>query len=349
MALQAVEIGRAILGGTPAPEVKLPAPLAPRPFVDWRQLKRWDLDEERLPAGSVVMFREPDLWDRYRYQLIVVAALLVFQAALIAALLLQRRQRRMAEHGLAAQRVQLLHASRLAVAGELTASIAHEINQPLGAILSNAEAAELLVQSGRIERAGLLQILADIRRDDLRASEVIKRLRALLAHHEVERRRFDLNQLVEDTSVLIRTEAQRRDATVERALRARQPEVIGDRVQIQQVIINLILNAFDASAKSPAGARRVQIETSDTALGVQLTVRDFGHGIAEADLPRVFDSFFSTKGGGMGLGLSIARSIVEAHSGTITAANRDVGAVFVVVLPRALPADPGDQAGTNPP
>jgi signal transduction histidine kinase len=327
--------------------VSLPAELRPRPYVDWRQLQRWSIPEERLPIDAVVLFREPTLWDRYRYQLIGVAVLVVSQTGLIVLLLLQRRRRRAAELGLAAQRVQLLHASRLAVAGELTASIAHEINQPLGAILSNAEAAELLVQSGRIEQAELLQILADIRRDDLRASEVIKRLRTLLARHEVEHRRFDLNHLVEDTAAIVRSEAQRRGVTVEYSMRARQPEVVGDRIQIQQVIINLILNAFDASAALPETERRVLVGTSDPALGARLTVRDFGHGIAEADLPRVFESFFSTKGGGMGLGLSIARSIVEAHGGTITAANREVGAVFVVVLPRATSADAVEQIAAN--
>ena len=137
------------------------------------------------------------------------------------------------------------------MAGELTASIAHEINQPLGAILSNADAAEMLVQSGQIQREELLQILADIRRDDLRASEVIKRLRTLLARHEVERRRFSLNQAVEDVAAILRAEARRRDATVDYALDARQADMMGDPVQIQQVIINLILNAFDAGAGLP--------------------------------------------------------------------------------------------------
>jgi signal transduction histidine kinase len=185
----------------------------------------------------------------------------------------------------------------------------------------------------------LVQILGDIRRDDLRASEVIKRLRTLLAGHDVERRRFSLNDAVGDSAALLRAEARRRAVAIEQALLAQRAEVLGDPVQIQQVIINLCLNAFEASEKLPQVQRRVRIETSDTPTGVQISVRDFGAGIAEADLPRVFDSFFSTKRGGMGLGLAIARTIVEAHGGTIEAALCDVGTEFRVLLPTAPASD----------
>jgi signal transduction histidine kinase len=273
-----------------------------------------------------------------------VAAALVAQTLLIAALLLQHRRRRTVELSLQAQRVQLLHASRLAVAGELTASIAHEINQPLAAILSNADAAEMLLQADPLRRDELLQILADIKRDDLRASEVIKRLRTLLARHDTERRRFDLNEAVEGVAAILRAEARRRAVTIDYVLQAGRAEVIGDPVQIQQVILNLMLNAFDASAEVPEDRRRVWVATRDTANGVQVSVRDFGIGIPLADLPRVFDSFFSTKRGGMGLGLAIARTIVEAHGGTISAARCDTGAEFRVILPLAPATDPAQRS-----
>jgi signal transduction histidine kinase len=201
----------------------------------------------------------------------------------------------------------------------------------------------MLLQSGRLQRDDLLQILADIKRDDLRASEVIKRLRALLARHDVERRRFDVHRAVADSVAILGAEARRRSATIETALGARSTHVIGDRIQIQQVVINLILNAFDAGAERPPGERRVRVSTADSAYGVQIRVRDFGHGIAPADLSRLFDSFFTTKAGGMGLGLSIARSIVEAHGGTITASNIDVGAEFCVTLPTAPAAHEASQ------
>jgi signal transduction histidine kinase len=311
------------------------SPPQPRCAADARQLARFGLSRRALPADCEVRYLEPSFLQRYWWQTLLVALVLGAQSALIAALLLQRRRRRAAELGLAAQRVQLLHASRLAVAGELTASIAHEINQPLGAILSNADAAEMLVQSGRLERDELLQILADIKRDDLRASEVIKRLRALLARHDVERRRVDVHRVIADSVAILGAEARRRAASIETALDASASGVVGDPVQLQQIIINLILNAFDASADRPAGERRVRVSTADAPDSVQICVRDFGHGIARDDLPQLFDSFFTTKASGMGLGLSIARSIVEAHGGTISAANAAVGAEFCVTLPLA--------------
>jgi len=317
--------------------------------ADGRQLERFGLPAATLPEGCDVRYVEASFFERYWWQTLLVLLALVAQSVLIAALLLQSRRRRAAELSLQSQRVQLLHASRLAVAGELTASIAHEINQPLGAILSNADAAEMLVESGQMQRAELLQILADIRRDDLRASEVIKRLRALLSRHETERRRFSVNRAVEDTAAVLRAEARRRAVALDFILGARRADVIGDVVQIQQVIINLILNAFDASAELAEDARRVCVETSDTPSGVQISVRDFGAGIAPSDLPRVFDSFFSTKRSGMGLGLSIARSIVEAHGGTIAAARREVGAEFRIVLPRASQDDRPEQPSTQTP
>ncbi len=319
------------LAGKPVVEPSPPSRCA----ADGRQLKRFGLSTRLLPDDCEVRYVEPGFFERYWWQSLLVALALLAQTLLIAALLLQHRRRRAAELSLQAQRVQLLHASRLAVAGELTASIAHEINQPLGAILSNADAAEMLIQSDQLRRDELLQILADIKRDDLRASEVIKRLRALLARHDTERHRFDLNEAVQTTAAILRAEARRREVDVEYDLQAERADVLGDVVQIQQVIINLMLNAFDASAEVPKDARRVVVETRDTANGVQLSVRDFGVGIAAADLPRVFDSFFSTKRSGMGLGLAIARSIVEAHGGTISASGCDVGAEFRFILPLA--------------
>ncbi len=338
---------RALDGKHSAESVIEPAPPS-KCVADGRQLQRHGLSARRLPAGCELRYVEAGFFRRYWWQTLLVAAALAAQTLLIAALLLQRRRRRAAELGLQAQRVQLLHASRLAVAGELTASIAHEINQPLGAILSNADAAEMLVESGQLERDELLQILADIRRDDLRASEVIQRLRVLLARHETERRRFDLNATVEATAALLHAEAQRRAVTVETVLDAQRSGVVGDAVQLQQVIINLVLNAFDASAGVAADRRRVVVETRDTAHGVQLGVRDFGSGIAADDLPRVFDSFFSTKHSGMGLGLAIARSIVEAHGGTICADRCEPGAQFRVVLPRAAAADRHEPPARTP-
>jgi len=310
-------------------------PLPSRCVVDARQLKRYGLSTDLLPEGCEVRFVEPSFLAQYWWQTLLVAVALAAQTLLIAGLLLERRSRRAAEVTLQAQRSQLLHAARLAVAGELTAAIAHEINQPLGAILSNADAAEMMLKGGSVDRDELLQILGDIRSDDLRASEVIRRLRAFLERQEVERRRCDLNRIAEKASAILGAEARRRGNALEYDLSARNPEVLGDPVQLQQVIIAIGLNAFDASATLPDGQRRIRIATADTPDGVRLTVRDFGVGIAKEDLSHVFDSFFTTKRSGMGLGLAIARTIVDAHGGTIEAVNCEQGAEFRVTLPLA--------------
>lgn len=242
----------------------------------------------------------------------------------------------MAERAISQQRADYAHASRLAVAGEMTASIAHEINQPLGAILSNAETAELLLESGADRRDELRRIVADIRRDDLRASEVIRRLRALLARQEVQREPIDLNDAVRDMELLLRAEVHRRGMALDIRPAPTAQTVLGDRIQIQQVLINLVLNAMDAMAGLGAPRHTVEVAVQGQAGGSRITVRDQGPGIPAADLPKVFESFFSTKRMGMGLGLSIARTLVQAHGGRIRAENgANGGAVFRIDLPAA--------------
>ena len=228
----------------------------------------------------------------------------------------------------------LIHASRLAVVGELTASIAHEINQPLGAILANADAAELLLETGPGRLDEVRRALADIRRDDLRASEVIRRIRALLRDRELERQPLDVNEIAAGVLQLLDAEAARRGVAVKDELASRLPAVRGDRVHLQQVLLNLILNAMDAMAHTPAGERRLAVRTACGAGLVEVEVMDRGHGLDPARLPHLFDSFYTTKADGMGLGLSIARSIVEAHGGRIWAENRaGGGAAFRFTLP----------------
>ncbi len=244
------------------------------------------------------------------------------------------------------QRCELAHASRLAVAGELTGAIAHEINQPLGAILSNADAADLLLASGADRRDELRAILADIRHDNLRASEVIRRLRALLAKQPVDWHPFALNDAVRELEPVLRAEARRRGVALDLRLAATATTLCGDRVQIQQVLINLVLNAIDAANGLPEARRTVAVSVERDADQLALVVRDQGQGIASEHLPRLFDSFFSTKPQGMGLGLSITRTLVEAHGGRIrveSGAGSESGAVFRVEWPAA-----GD-AGTPEP
>jgi PAS domain S-box-containing protein len=231
-------------------------------------------------------------------------------------------------------RLELAHASRLALVGELTASIAHEINQPLGAILSNADAAEMLLDSSPPALDQVREILGDIRKDDLRASEVIRRLRALLRKRELEIQPVDLNEVTAEVVLLVRAESRRRGVTVASEPAADLPLVRGDRVHLQQVLLNLVLNGMEAMAGTP-GKRRLAVRTGVNENGsAEVAVRDAGPGIPPDRLPRLFDPFFSTKKEGMGLGLSIARSLVQAHGGRLWAENNPAGgATFRFTLP----------------
>ncbi|HKB39692.1 MAG TPA: ATP-binding protein, partial [Gemmataceae bacterium] len=230
-------------------------------------------------------------------------------------------------------RRELAHASRLTLVGELTASIAHEINQPLGAILSNADAAEMLLELPSPALDQVRAILSDIRKDDLRAHEVIRRLRALLKKREMETQPVDLNELSSDVLLLVQAESRRRGVTVESTLTDGLPLVRGDRVHLQQVLLNLVFNAMEAMA-NVSGEKRVTLHTTVNENGsAEIAVSDTGPGIPPERLPRLFDPFFSTKKEGMGLGLSIARSLVEAHGGRIWVENSPDGATFRVTLP----------------
>ena len=330
----------ALLAGTPPAALRLPEVMPSTLNLDWRQIVRWGIDPDAIPRDATIHFREPEFLEAHRKEASAAAVVLLLQSGLIAWLLIERRRRRLAELAVQKQRYELVHASRLAVAGELTASIAHEINQPLGAILSNADAADLILKAGPEcagdRRGELREILGDIRRDDLRASAVIQRLRALLAKQAVERRPFDLVEALIDAAAVLRTEAQRRRMTLDIRPGTTAATVVGDRVQIQQVLINLVLNAMDAMGDMPEDRRAVVVSLERTAGSIAMTVRDQGNGIAPEHLPELFDSFFSTKRTGMGLGLAIARSVCEAHGGRIWAENAPGrGAMFHVELPAA--------------
>ncbi len=233
------------------------------------------------------------------------------------------------------QRLQheIAHVGRVSMMGQLASALAHEINQPLGAILRNAEAAELFIRSPTPDLEEIRAILADIRADDQRACSVIDRMRALLKRHDLETRALDVPELVGNVASLARTDAATRHVKLNLALPAALPAVRGDRVHLQQVLLNLILNGMDAlNGSSPE--RRVTVSARvDGAQTVEISVSDTGHGIPPERLAQVFDPFFTTKPSGMGMGLAISRTIIEAHGGRLWAeSNESVGATFRFTL-----------------
>ena len=322
-----------VLNGEKASDIKIPpSPFAP-PKFDWRQMQRWGISASSLPPGSKIDFREP-LLERYRWQVALVTAIILMQAWLIAALLREHRRRQAAEVQSRQRMAELAHVNRFSTAGELTASIAHEINQPLGSILTNAETAQAILRSPTPDIAELDEIVTDIVQDDRRATEVIRRMRSLLKKTPFELKDLNLNDLVRETIEFLSSLAVGQKVELRNRVTLEALPIRGDRVQLQQVILNLVVNGIDAMKDSPSEQRTITIRTSRVGEFAALSVSDRGPGIPEDKLRAVFDPFYTSKAEGMGMGLSIARTIIDAHNGLIWAENRDHGgASFRIKLP----------------
>jgi len=440
-------------GATPSSQIAS-GPLKQVPMVDWRQIRRWGIDEKLLPPDTIAKFREPSAWGRYGLEISILAAILLLQAGLIIALLIERRSRRRTaaalgeshqqmslaaglsawtwdtsenENGSTSRRRQrangekaksirfekvldsvhpadrenlrraawralrtgddldveyrvvladgavrwvaargrpeggdsrrlfgialdvterktaelraaedrnaLRHMSRVSMMGQLSAAIAHQLYQPLAAILGNAETAQKMLRRNELDVVELEDICKDIVSEDRRATEVIRRLSDLYKRDRLETKPIDINQLVAETLDLLRTELIVRHVDPRKEFAASLRAVDGDPVQLQQVVLNLVLNAADAMAEAN-GDRRVTVRTEARRNDVRFCVIDNGPGIAENKLDSVFDPFWTTKSAGMGMGLAVCRAIVAAHRGTITASNNpEGGATFCVNLP----------------
>jgi len=281
-----------------------------------------------------VYFREPTAWDRYSWQIALIAAIVLVQTGLISILLREHRRRQLAEVQSRQRMAELAHVNRFSTAGELTASIAHEINQPLGSILTNAETAQEILKSPSPDIAELNEIVVDILRDDRRASEVIRRMRSLLTKAPFELKSLDLNDVARETVEFLSALAIARKVELISLITQNKLPILGDRIQLQQVILNLVVNGIDAMKDAPTENRIISIRTSRIEQFAELSVSDLGPGIPEDKLKEVFEPFFTSKAEGMGMGLSIARTIIEAHNGLISAKNRDHGgASFRIRLP----------------
>jgi PAS domain S-box-containing protein len=245
-------------------------------------------------------------------------------------------RRKDAELELARQRNELAHLSRVAMLGEMSGSLAHELNQPLTAILSNAQAAQRFLAMEIVDVDELREILKDIVKDDKRAGEIIHGLRQLLTKGEVECRPVDLNELVRDVIMLVRSDLVNGGISLSTGLAPRLPLVNGDPVQLQQVLINLVMNGCDAMSDAPAAERQLVIRTSpdEERGGARVSVIDNGRGIPPDHMERVFEPFYTTKAHGLGLGLAVCRTIISAHEGVLWAdSNSTRGARFQFTVP----------------
>jgi C4-dicarboxylate-specific signal transduction histidine kinase len=341
---EAADVAISILHGEPA------ASLVPRiferspPRYDTRELERWKIDVNLLPSGSTMLFRVPTIWERYRTWTIVGVSIFFLQALLITGLLANLFKRRRAERALVQAGEEALHhreqitlLSRVSLLGEMTASLAHEVGQPLSAITTNANAGMRYIQRDKADPALLYEILGDVASDARRAHEIIQNVRNTIKKGDSTRRRIDLNELVRKMAHVVRPDAAGYSCEIETSLAEDLPLIEGDPVQIQQVLVNLLGNAFDAMRQIPPSERKVEISTSTNSNGeVNLSVRDHGTGIRTEVRSQLFERFFTTKEKGLGMGLAIVRSIVESHGGVIQAENvAEGGARFYFTLPVA--------------
>lgn len=346
----AAKLGSRILRGE-SPAALPPISLsAYEPKFDWRQLRRWNLDETRLPAGSTIEYRQPSAWRTYWWYIVGGVSLFLLQTSLLVGLLVNRAQRRRAEQERRKseelrrraeeesqrQREELAHALRLTTLGELTASISHELNQPLTAIAANAQAAQKLFANDRAN-PDLEEALEDLVSDSIRAAEIIRRLQALFRKKRADQVPLDVNELVDDVLHLLGSDLRNRQIRVQFNRGEPMKKIVGDSVQLRQVLINLLRNAEDAIASAGDGPRDIRITTSKPDdERIIIAIRDSGAGLKESELERIFEHFVSSKPQGLGMGLAISRSIVEAHGGRIWAEkNEGRGLTLKIQIPAA--------------
>jgi signal transduction histidine kinase len=321
-----------ILGGESASSIPIAVGSYVHPVFDWRQLRRWGVKESGLPPGSEVRFREHSLWEQYFRTVLLVAMALVLQSALITWLLYEHRRRNLAEITARKSLAELAHMNRVSTAGELLASIAHEVNQPLGAIAMSAKAALNWLDQPNVAQAR--KSLEQVVNASLRAGEIVHNLRSMFRKVTSDKSPVDINNAIRTVLSHVQTEAQHHNVEVRAQLVPDLPPPVGVEIQLQQVILNLVMNAIEAM-HSTSGPRVLTVKSERNAPHeMQVSIEDTGRGIPASDVQRVFQAMVTTKPTGMGMGLSVCRSIVESHGGRIWASpGSQRGSIFRFVLP----------------
>jgi signal transduction histidine kinase len=335
-----------ILGGEKAGDIQIPPLEFATPKFDWREMQRWGISEGNLPPGSTIDFRAPTAWEKYDKQILAIGAAIIIQAALIGWLLHERQYRRRAERIARDTMSELTQMNRLATAGELSASIAHEINQPLTGMVLMASAALRRLAVDRPDIAKVRELVSDIINAGHRASDVVKSIRAMFKNETNERDSVDINYLVTSVLALVRTDLRKNGIEFRTQLDEQLPIVKCDRVQVQQVVLNLVMNAIESMHSLQPRVLKIQSERSKSDRSksdfVHVSIEDTGTGVDPSNVDRVFTPLFTTKARGMGMGLSICRSIIESHGGRIwVSAGASRGSIFHFELPAKVGAYAG--------
>jgi signal transduction histidine kinase len=328
------QFARRILNGENPEDIKVKN-ATPAPVFDWRQLRLWQVSEQRLPVGSDIRFREPSIAEKYGMLIAGVVLVLLIQSISIIALFHERSLRKAAEVESRKRMTELAQLNRRATVGEMSAALAHELNQPLGAILACAEAGEMITEEAAPDILELREILNAIKRDDVRASQIIGRIERMVRGRVPELSVENLNDVLQEAADLLRVPAQAYGVNLELSAPVQSLWVRADRIQIQQVILNLFMNAVEAVGTSPEELRTIAIGLIQAdALSAEISISDMGPGIPTQNINKIFEPFFTTKSSGMGMGLSIVHAIVESHGGRIWAENPMAGgALFRIRLP----------------
>ena len=336
LTLRTADVAIRLLNGASPRSLNVPPQRAGLPIFDWRELQRWGISENRLPPGSVVRFRTPSLWQQYRGTVLSAVGVLAVQSLLIVGLLYQRRARQRAELEGRRNLTLAADAGRRQTMSALTNSIAHELGQPLSAMIHNVHLGRMMITVNRATPDTMDDILSDIEREAVQATQIIDRHRTMLKSRQLDTKPIDLHAVIRASLALVAHEMRARQIEATVNLSSSPCIVTGDQVLLQQVLVNLVMNAMDAVADSPPARRRVSISTDVGANDVEVTVRDNGTGLPTQVDGALFTPFVTTKAHGLGIGLTIARTIVDAHRGTIDGHNNpEGGATFTVTLRRS--------------
>jgi signal transduction histidine kinase len=330
---QAAAVAVRILGGEKAGDIKVPPIRFTAPKFDWREMQRWGISESRLPPGSEIHFRKPTAWEEYRLQIVVVSAALAVQSALILWLVYEHRRRHFAEIQYRNSMAELTRMNRMATAGELSAAIAHEVKQPLAAMVTGAGAALRWLSGAKPNIGEARQVLDNIVKTGHHADDIIANMRAMFRKDTQERATIDINKLIWLVLGLVYMDMRKYSIESRATLGEGLPAISGNEVQLQQVILNLVMNAIESMRSVEQRVLSIKSEF-DGNNHVHIAVEDTGSGVDPSNMDHIFKPLFTTKTGGMGMGLSICRSIIENHEGRIwvsSAASR--GSIFHVELP----------------